>query len=155
MLSRRLRGLLGVMTTWGIAFSAFATISISAVILSGIAPDVLGFRHVPLIALRGFLAGALSGGLFAALLVGRERSKTVATMSLGRVTAWGFLGGAALPAVTMLALNGIQHLPIGAIITSIVSAGAIGAGIAATSVHLARRAPELPLDRATPELPSR
>src|SRR6185436_1198652 len=115
MLPRRIRGLLGIMTTWGIAFSVIGVASLSAVVLSGAVSDsIIGFRHLPLVALRGFLAGALSGGLFSALLVWRERSKGVSTVSVRRMATWGFLGAGSLVPVMALAAGtiGIIRAPI-------------------------------------------
>jgi hypothetical protein len=151
MLSRRVRGFLGVMTTWGVAFSALAVISMTAVILGN--PDVpLGFRHLPALALRGFLAGALAGGLFAALVAGRERSGSVSSMSPRRFALWGFVGGASLPVITIAAAGGFAFLPLAAIVTSTLVSGAIGSAIAASTIALARRAPELPAEKVRPGL---
>ena len=107
MLSRRLRGFLGVMTTWGVVFSALGAASFTALIVSGRFPGEIGYRLIPIVALRGFVAGALSGALFAALLVARKRSQTVSTISIRRAMALGFLGGTGLPLATMLAARSL------------------------------------------------
>jgi hypothetical protein len=155
MLSRRLRGFLGVMTTWGVVFSAFGVASFTAVILSGRFPAEIGYRFLPMVALRGFVAGALSGALFAALLVGRKRSQTVSTISMRRATALGFVGGASLPLVTLLAGRTFGLIPVATIITSSVVAGVIGSGIAGSIIWIAQRAPRLPSEPIAPELPHR
>jgi hypothetical protein len=155
MLSRRLRGFLGVMTTWGVVFSAFGVASFTAIILTGRFPDAIGYRFLPMVALRGFIAGALSGALFAALLVARNRSQTVSSISMRRATALGFVGGASLPLVTLLAGGAFGLLPIATIMTSTVVAGLIGTGIAGSVIWIAQRAPQLPSEPSAPQLPDR
>ena len=155
MLSRRVRGFLGVMTTWGVVFSALGAASFTAIILSGRFPAEVGYRFIPIVALRGFIAGALSGALFAALLVARKRSQTVSTISIRRATALGFIGGASLPLFTMFAARAFGLVPLATIITSSVVAGLMGSGIAGSIIWIAQRAPRLPSERAVPELPNR
>ena len=155
MLSRRVRGFLGVMTTWGVVFSAFGSATFTALILSGRFPPEIGYRFIPMVALRGFIAGALSGALFAALLVGRKRRQTVSTISIRRATVLGFIGGASLPLVTTLAARAFVFLPIATVLASSVVAGLIGSGIAGSIIWMAQRAPRLPSERETLELPNR
>jgi hypothetical protein len=146
--SRRVRAFLGVMTTWGVVFSAISLVSFTAMLLvTDIPRHILGFHNLPAIVLRGFLAGALSGGLFAALLMGRERSNSVSTMSIRRVAAWGFLGAATLPFLTVAAVGGFAILPLVTVLTSSLVSGTIGSAIAASTIAIARRAPELPSER--------
>lgn len=155
MLSRRVRGFLGVMTTWGVVFSGFSVVSLTALFLSGRIPDQIDFRVISIYVVRGFLTGALSGALFAALLRGRKRSQTVSTISIRRVTVLGFIGGASLPLLTMLASGAFSYMPVAAVLASTAISGVIGSGVAASILWIAQRAPRLPSERAAPELPNR
>jgi hypothetical protein len=148
MLSRRVRAFLGVMTTWGVAFSALSVVSLTAVILgSDIPKHIIGFHNLPAVAVRGFLAGALSGALFAALLIGSERKNTVSSIPIRRVALLGFLGAASLPFLTVAAAGGFGILPLYTVLTSSLGAGVVGSAIAAATIAIARRAPALPSER--------
>src|SRR5262249_50222032 len=92
----RLRGVIGVGTTWGVCFSALSSLLFLVARLSGSLPvEVFGSRMVVAIAARGFVVGALSGAVFSLVLTAAERRRTLAGLSAGRVALWGFLGTAA------------------------------------------------------------
>lgn len=73
-------------------------------------------------------------------------------MSLRRVALWGFVGGATLPVLTVLAAGGLRFIPAATLLTSSLVAVALGSSIAAATILIARRAPELPAERARREL---
>jgi hypothetical protein len=140
---RRLRGLIGMATTWGVCFSALSSLVFLVARLSGALPvEVFGTRMVLAIAARGFVVGALAGAVFSLVLAAAERRRTLSGLSSGRVALWGFLGTAAIPfAFSAFSSANILHLPISIILTSTVTYGAIGGALAATILHVARRAP--------------
>jgi hypothetical protein len=81
--------------------------------------------------------GAISGAVFAALLMWLERRRSIDNLVGRRVAGWGALGGATLPLV-VVALGGIDgRIPSDWVPASLV-AGALGALSAALTVRLAR-----------------
>jgi hypothetical protein len=141
--TRRLRGLVGMATTWGVCFSSLSTLSLLVARLAGRLPaDVFRARIVMAVAARGFVAGAFAGAVFALVLAAAERRRTLSGLSSGRVALWGFLGTAAIAfGYAALPANAALHLPIGIIVTSALTYGAIGGTLAATILGVARRAP--------------
>jgi hypothetical protein len=147
---RRLRGLIGMATTWGVCFSALSSVLFLAARLTGSLPmEVFGTRMVLAIAARGFVVGALAGAVFSLVLAAAERRRTLSRLSSGRVALWGFLGTAAIPfAFSAFSSANVLHLPISIIAASTVAYGAIGGALAATILHVARRAPAQALESA-------
>ena len=125
-LVRRLRGAVGIALTWG---GAWAVIGVALALGIGILrPGEIdpGEGPVKVAAVLG-LAGFLSGLGFAGLLAFGERRRTIRDLSLARVALWGFLGAAAIPALT------------GADIGEGWITGTLGAIFATASLAVARR----------------
>jgi len=150
-ITRRLRGLVGMATTWGMCFSALSSLFFLGVRLVGSLPiEMFGARIVFAIAARGFVVGALAGAVFSLVLAAAERRRTLSGLSAGRVALWGFLGTAAIPfvSVALSSPNAVLHLPISIIVTGTLTYGAIGGAIAATILGVARRAPAQAIEGA-------
>ena len=130
---RRLRGVVGIALTWGVAWAAIGMAL--TLIVTAVAPDQIDGDEGPskVGMVLGF-AGFLSGLGFAGLFMLGEKGRTVRDLSLGRAGLWGFLGGAAIPAL------------MGADIGEGVITGTLGAVFAAGTLAWARRGP--PLSRA-------
>ena len=149
-ITRRLRGLVGMATTWGMCFSALSTLFFLGVRLAGSLPrEMFGARIVIAIAARGFVVGALAGAVFSLVLAAAERRRTLSGLSSGRVALWGFLGTAAIPFiyVALSSPNAALHLPISIIVAGTLTYGAIGGAIATTILGVARRAPAQAIER--------
>ena len=131
---QRLRGLVGIATTWGVGLSAIGTTLLVGGIAAGVIPGAFfGPREIIAVAVRNFVMGATAGVLFAMLLARGERRQTVATLSLRRVAGWGFLG-LAIPAAIV-----VVTAPV-ALSLATLTAG-IGAALSTATVKLARRTP--------------
>jgi hypothetical protein len=142
-ITRRLRGLVGMATTWGVCFSTLSSLLFLVARLSGKLPvEVFGTRIVLAIAGRGFVVGALAGAVFSLVLAAAERRRTLSRLSYARVALWGFLGTAALPFIfSAFSSANILHLPISIVVAGTLTYGAIGGAIATTILRVARRAP--------------
>ena len=135
-LKSRLRGVLGTAIVWGAAFSL-----LSPILIVG----QWSIRHLPthylvpriFLFVMGmqFMLGAAAGVLFALLMLLRERRQVMSTLSTLRVTTWGFLGSAML--VVPLSGFGVHAHTVAAMLTY----GIMGAGLAAGTLLIARRAP--------------
>ena len=147
---RRFRGMLGIATIWAIALSTVATGSLAISMGTGLVPSFFGARELIAVATRGLLVGALSGGLFAALLAYRERGHSLTTLSSRRVAFWGFIAAGILPSILALATNGVL-LPTSVLVAGTVAFGSIGALLSTTTLRMARRA-ELRLTGADADL---
>ena len=134
---RRIRGVLGTGLTWAAGWSGVAFI-LSLLGFFGTAGSVQ-FYFV-LAALWG-VVGFVGGSIFSMVLAIAERRRTFDEMSLPRIASWGALGGVllAIPWVT-----GAGPPPtLGEIVGTGVVMALMGAGSAAGSLALARRADPL------------
>ena len=124
---QRIRGVMGTALTWALGWGG-----LSAVfgILGGVP-----LRFMGMYALSGMVQGAIAGGSFALLLTVLERRHTLEELSLKRVAIWGGLGGLALACLPVA-----FGLPWAMILRPLIFDGLKGAGFAAGSVALARRA---------------
>jgi len=142
---RRLRGLVGIATTWGVAFSIMmTTLLIGRWALGGFHSFALGPRQITVALIEFFLMGGLAGTLFSLFFASGERRQTLETLSLPRVALWGFLGvSVPTAALTLGAIfmygRGLLVAPL-----SIALAGAMGSAMSVATIKLARRAPALP-----------
>ena len=142
---RRLRGLLGIATTWGVAFSIMmTTLLVGRWALGGFHRFASGPRQITVALIEFFLMGGLAGTLFSLFFSSGERRQTLETLSMARVALWGFLGvsvpTAALTVGAVLMYGrGLLIAPL-----SIAVAGAMGSAMSVATIKLARRAPALP-----------
>ena len=126
-LFRRIRGIIGTGLTW-----AFAWIGLGAT-LGALAGYPL--TYLLRIALSNSVGGFIAGASFAAILTVTERKRTLAELSLRRVALWGAMGGFVVTAMPLAV-----GAPLVYLLGPLVINGGIGAGLAAGSVVLARRA---------------
>jgi len=139
---RRLRGALGLALTWGAAFSALAMTILLGGLAVGLVPSaIFGPREIVQVAIRAFLAGGLAGTLFASVLAGAERRRTLSGLSLKRVALWGFLGAAAIPGVFALAMGVTSVVSGGLLLSGTALYGAIGSVLSTATVRMAQRLP--------------
>ena len=142
---RRLRGLLGIATTWGFAFSIMMTTLLVGRWAVGLSHGAhLGVRQVVIAGTEFFLMGGLAGTLFSLFFARGERRQTLETLSMPRVALWGFLGvGVPAAALTLGAALMYGRVVLVAPL-SIALAGAMGSAMSVATIKLARRAPALP-----------
>lgn len=124
---QRIRGVVGTGLTWAAAWVGLGA-GIGA--LAG-----LDLQFILQIALGNSVSGFLAGSAFAGILSVAERNHSLEELSLKRVAIWGALGASAL---TLLPLA--YGVPVGYLLAPILINGTIGAGMAAGSVAMARRA---------------
>jgi hypothetical protein len=142
---RRLRGLLGIATTWGIAFSAMMTTLVVVRWASGRFPSSgFGLRQIMIAAVEFFLMGGLAGTLFSLFFARGERRQTLETLSMARVALWGFLGVGVPAAALTLGAAFVYGRALLLAPVSIALAGAMGSAMSVATIKLARRAPALP-----------
>jgi hypothetical protein len=157
---RKTRGTLGTVVTWSAGWALFglALGALRVVLLSALG----GAHQAPLVVLavpvlRWAVLGAAAGAFFAFLVrrAGR-RVPSLEALSARRAAAWGAAAGLALPLgvlAAMLALGPVAWPA--ALVLGVLGIGvALGAGTAAGTVALARRAPAgLATGPRTPALP--
>jgi len=155
---RRVRGIATTAAIWGATFA-------SAGVFVGVALDILGLTQ-PLdlprliavlarVALRWATVGAGMGALFATTVILTQRERTVDDLSTRRFSLFGlaaavvvsFAAGLVILVSTGRSLT--DTLTPGLIVAAV--CGAIGAGIATSTLRLARRAE----DPADPNVPAR
>ena len=113
--------------TWGVVWGAvFAALSLIAGLVD---PDTIGPGEGPIpVAGIGAIFGFVSGSAFGLLLALAENRKAIADLSTGRAAVFGALGTALFPLLTPVDNSMLIFLC------------PIGAGLAAASVALAKRA---------------
>ena len=151
-LVRRLRAVLVLAMLWaigwfviGVAFGLYqyyAGWPIASINFSGLANPLLAV--VLSYAFGAAKGGAISGALFATLLMIAERNQSAANLTLGRSAIWGVLGAILVP-ITMLGIMLIRFpfllsdFPLVPFIISWFVLGVLGAGCALLTVWLGRR----------------
>jgi hypothetical protein len=156
---RKLRGIAGTGTVWGLAC---ATVGF---LLGGIGAVVAGnpfFGTVLSMGLGLGSTGFFLGCGFAGVLSLMEGRRTLSDLSPARAAAWGAVAGGILPSLNVLLVVGLGRPiePDQLVLVSLVGGlftGAVGAGLAAGTVSLARRAhgeldsgPPLDMERLGP-----
>jgi len=141
---RRFRGVLRMSLTAGAVLSALATGALALGLATGLVPSsIFGPRELVAVAIRGFGAGAVAGGLFSWLLARGGRGKTLSTLSTKRVALWGGLATGSVPLLAAgVAAAGGLVLPIGVLAASSILAGIGGSVVSAGMLRVARRAPQ-------------
>ena len=130
---RQLRSAFVIATSWG---ALWAAIGVSVTLLLAVVrPQEIGADEGPgkVAAVLG-LVGFLSGLGFAGLLCFAEKGQRFSELSMRRIALWGFIGGAAIPAL------------VGADIGEGWITGILGAIFAAGSLALARQVRSLATD---------
>src|ERR1043166_8309060 len=90
--TRRYRGLVRMSVTAGTAMSAMATGVLAVGVITGLVPSsIFGIRELMAVAIRGFVAGAVAGGLFGVFLARGVRGQAWSELSGRRVALWGGL----------------------------------------------------------------
>lgn len=123
----RVRGVLGTAFTWAVAWVGLGA-GIGA--LAG-----LPLSYLLRMALNSSVAGFIAGASFAVILSVAERERSLRDLSLRRVALWGAVGGLLLSFIPMAFGVPVPYL-LGPLVINV----GIGAGMAAGSVVLARRA---------------
>lgn len=143
---RRLRGILGIATTWGVAFSVIGTTLVVSGVVTGLLPaSIFGPRQVVAVAIENFLMGGLAGTLFSLFFASGERRQTLETLSMPRVALWGFLGVGVPTAALVLGASVLYgRMSLLAAPLGVAMAGAMGSAMSVATIKLARRAPALP-----------
>ena len=127
MVFRKLRGMLGVGLTWGLAWAVLG--ALLALAVGALHPQVLDAGETPArIAVILGIAGFVSGTGFALALWLLERGRTPRDLSLARVALWGAVGAAIVPLFT-----GVDN-------SQLIWTCPLGALLATTSVTIARGA---------------
>ena len=147
-MNRRLRGVIGTALTWGTGWAVIglgvAGLQAVALRASGVRVPMQLERFIALVTIRWAVSGVVAGTLFALALwyVGR-RLGSLAALSPRRAAVAGALAGVALPLVVapLLVVSGVA-VPLTVLLPFVVTGAAFGAGTAAGTVALARRAPE-------------
>jgi hypothetical protein len=139
--TRRYRGLVRTSLTAGIVMSAIATGALVIGSVTGLVPSsIFGVRELMAVAIRGFGAGAVAGGLFAWFISRGARGEVLSAISSRRVALWGGLATGSVFLLAGLAAPGI--VPITVLGTAIALAGVGGGAVSAGMLRLARRAPQ-------------
>jgi hypothetical protein len=140
--TRRYRGLVRTSLTAGVVLSALATGALAVGLATGLVPaSVFGARELIAVAIRGFSAGAVAGGLFSWFVRRGERGQNLSTLSTSRVALWGGLAAGSVPLLAALTATG-PVLPIGVLAAGSVLFGIGGSVVSAGMLRVARRAPE-------------
>jgi hypothetical protein len=145
-MNRRLRGVLGTALTWSVGWGILGLVeaALRSLPYKGVRIPIDPMRFVITVTLNRAIFGFVSGALFALALwyVGR-RARGLGALSTRRVAAWGMVAGSVLPAgvVALLTATGVA-IPLPPLLMMIATGGLFGAGTAAGTVAIARRAPE-------------
>lgn len=140
---RVLRGIVTTALTWGVVWAPFGLVSYGMAAAFGI--------DWPIGILAGLVVGkavtgAISGGVFGALLAVAGRRRTFDSLSLPWIAGLGAIGGALFPVATrviMLTMTDIA-IPVSVLLVGLATSALLGAGCAAATLAIARRAPALP-----------
>ena len=142
-IGRVLRGIVKTAVTWSVVWVPLSLIPFTAASLFG---GAFSTRILSAMVISQALAGFINGGVFATVLAIAGRRKTFESLSLPWIAACGAIGAVVFPVgvrTVLLSTLGV-HLPISAFMFVMVTNAALGAGLAAASLSVARRAPVLP-----------
>ena len=136
---RRVRGALGMGLTWAVAWFGAGVIFLSGLLVFGTPPVGTGLVEVVANSILLAVSGFIGGAAFSVVLGIVEGRRRFDELSLARFAAWGALGGALL------------WIPSGEGVQTVVILSLMGAGSAAGSLALARRAEDKELLEAGEE----
>ena len=142
-LIRFLRGALKTAVTWSLAWTPVSFIPMGLyAVFGGVLPEprmIIGF------AISQAVSGAINGFVFASVVAVMGRRKTFESISMRWIAACGAIGGALFPVVVRSVFLAANDFPLSALglVSGLALNAAIGAGFAAASLSLARRAPQL------------
>lgn len=123
---RKLRGMFGMGLTWGVGWAM--VLFMIGTVIGIVDPDSIDAGEEPWrMSLLVGSVGFFSGSVFALILSGAERRKSIRDLSVLRATLWGALGGAVLPLLT--SMND----------STLFNTVPLGAAFAAATVAIARR----------------
>lgn len=148
---RRLRGALGIGVTWGTGWALLGAVLAWVLWILLDPPVGLGSivaTNAATFGLLGFLGGALFSGVLR-LAEGRRRFDQ---LSLPRFTAWGAVGGLLLGGMGVFGSLWGAGGPAIVSVVVVAASAALGAGSAAATLALARRAEGLDLLEADAEV---
>ena len=143
-LLRVVRGILKTALVWGAAWIPLSLfpLSVAALLGADLPPRVI---FGPML-LQSAMMGVINGIVFGSVVAIAGRRKTFAGISLKWIAVCGAVGGALFPFLArslVVALTDVS-LPLTSLAATLVTNAVLGAGLAATSLALARRAPALP-----------
>jgi hypothetical protein len=128
---RRIRGVAGTALTWALGWAPLGALFVALTV-----DRTPLARYVVFGAINGAIQGFLVGGSFAVVLSVVERHRQLEDLSLGRVAAWGALGGLLL-GIPFSLLFGVPLFSADAMLTYV-----LGATSAAGTVAIARKGGE-------------
>ena len=145
---RVLRGIVTTAVTWAVVWVPVSLIPFGIGSLFG---SPLPARVYLTIIIGQAVVGAVNGTVFATILAVAGRRKSFETLSLRWIAVCGAVGGALLPFLGRAALIAADFpIPASALLSTLITNGVLGAGLAATTLSLARRAPALRASTDTP-----
>ena len=140
---RVLRGIVKTALTWAAIWAPVTLIPVglAAVVGFGLPARIL----VPLLVSQA-VVGAINGAAFATVVAIAGRRKSFETLSLPWIATCGAVGGVVVPVLGRAVLFAIADVPIPAmaLVSTFVTNAVLGAGFAATTLTIARRAPAWP-----------
>ncbi len=145
MARSRLRGILGTALTWAVVWLPVGVVM--ALIALNARGDVIClycppfWEWFPPFLLSWTLWGAVSGAVFAIVLMIAERRRSLAELSFTRTALWGALGSLALPAALMARDGFVRGVLIegGLMFLPLVLIAGLGAACAAGTLRVARQ----------------
>jgi len=140
---RKLRGIAVTALTWAVVWVPVSLIPLG---LGSLLGTPVPLRLFVAFAISQAVMGAICGATFASVLVIAGRRKTFDTLSLPWIAACGAAGAVLLPFIGRLVFLATTDVtvPMGAMFSTVVTNGLLGAGLAAATLSIARRAPALP-----------
>jgi hypothetical protein len=140
---RILRGIVKTSLTWAVVWAPFSLVpfGLASLFASALPPRLLSALFV-----GHAVMGAINGGVFATVLAIAGRRKTFETLSLPWMAACGAVGATLIPFVGRAVLFATLDVPIPAmaLLATLVTNAALGAGYATLTLSIARREPALP-----------
>ncbi|MEX2179781.1 MAG: hypothetical protein WD801_13785 [Gemmatimonadaceae bacterium] len=139
---QRLRGIAATAMTWAVVWVPVSLIPFSVAALLG---RSLPLRLFVTVAITQAVVGAICGATFATILLVAGRRRTFDTLSIPWIAACGAAGALLLPVIgRAIVLATIEvTVPMAAIVSTVITNGLLGAGLAAATLSIARRAPAL------------